>query len=952
MPFPTETASALENDLRCRIEGEVRFDRGSRALYATDASNYRQVPIGVVMPCSKEDVVATMDACRRHGAPVLSRGGGTSLAGQCCNVAVVIDHSKYLRRVVAIDPERRTAVVEPGCVLDHLRAEAEKHHLTFGPDPATHDHNTLGGMLGNNSCGVHSIMAGRTVDNTRRLEVLTYDGLRMWVGPTSDDDYGAILAAGDRRAGIYRRLHDLAQRYAEDIRARYPKIPRRVSGYNLDALLPENGFNVARALVGSEGTLVAILEAELRLIPSPPCRVLLILGYPSVFEAADHVVEVRTTGVIGLEGIDDKLIHYMQVKNLHADDARALPEGGGWLVAEYGADSPEQAEAVACAAMERLGRVANPPSMKLYTDKAEQARIWEIRESGLGATANVPGQPLTWPGWEDAAVAPANAGKYLREFRALLTRFGYDCSLYGHFGDGCIHCRIDFDMQTRNGINKYLAFTDAAADLVIKHGGSLSGEHGDGQARGPLLEKMFGPRLMEAMREFKSIWDPQWAMNPGKVILPFARDDNLRLGMDFHPDDRPTRLAFPEDGGDFNRTTMRCVGVGACRRTGGNGVMCPSFMATHEEKHSTRGRARLLFEMVHGGAIGTGWKQPAVWEALDLCLCCKGCKGDCPVNVDMASYKAEFASHWFEGKVRPREAYALGLIPWWARAASMAPGVANALMSAAEPLVKKAGNIARERRLPRFAPRTFSAGFRPGGEGTRVLLFPDTFTEHFHPHVGDAAVAVLRRAGCQVAIPEKRLCCGRPLFAWGWLDRARGWLGEVLATLEPDIRAGTPVVMLEPACASTFKDELQRLFPGDARAQALGRQTFMLADFLGSREGWTPPRLSGRALLHPHCYERAHLGTGHLETILGQMGLATEQPRTGCCGMAGSFGFEAPHYAVAQACGERVLLPAVRAAGQGTFLVADGFSCREMIGQSTGRHAMHLAEVLALAEGP
>ncbi|MGE5506443.1 MAG: FAD-binding and (Fe-S)-binding domain-containing protein, partial [Actinomycetota bacterium] len=896
--FPDETHAALAAALRSRIEGEVRFDSGSRALYATDASNYRQVPIGVVLPRTKDDVVATMDACRRHGAPVLSRGGGTSLAGQCCNVAVVIDHSKYLRRVVSIDPAARTALVEPGCVLDHLRAEAERHHLTFGPDPATHDHNTLGGMLGNNSCGVHSIMAGRTVDNTLKLEVLTYDGLRLWVGATSDQDYAAIQAAGGRKAEIYRRMREVRDRYADDIRARYPHIPRRVSGYNLDALLPENGFDVAKALVGSEGTLVAILEAELRLIPSPPCRVLLILGYPSVFEAADHVVEVRETGVIGLEGIDDKLIDYMKIKNLHAEDAQSLPEGKGWLIAEYGADTTEAAADQARAAMDRLGRLDHPPSMALYTDKGRQARIWEIRESGLGATANVPGQPLTWPGWEDAAVAPAKAGAYLREFRALLDRFGYDCSLYGHFGDGCIHCRIDFDMLSRAGIDRYLAFTDAAADLVIRHGGSLSGEHGDGQARGPLLEKMFGARLLEAMREFKSIWDPQWAMNPGKVILPYARDENLRLGANFRPAARQTRLAFPEDGGDFNRAAMRCVGVGTCRRTGGNGVMCPSFMATHEEKHSTRGRARLLFEMVHGGAIGTSWQSPAVWDALDLCLCCKGCKGDCPVNVDMASYKAEFASHWFEGRLRPREAYSLGLVTWWARAASRAPKLANAVLSAPilSPAIKRLANIAPERRFPAFAERTFSAGFTPGGDGRRVLLFPDTFTEHFHPHVGDAAAAVLRRAGCAVAIPGRRLCCGRPLFAWGWLDRAKDWLGEVLDTLAGDIRAGTPVVMVEPACASTFKDELPRLFPGDARAEALARQTAMLADFLASQPGWKPPRLHGSALLHPHCYERAHLGTGALETMLADMGLDVEQPQSGCCGMAGSFGFEAPHY--------------------------------------------------------
>ncbi|HTH17339.1 MAG TPA: FAD-binding and (Fe-S)-binding domain-containing protein [Magnetospirillum sp.] len=948
--FPDETARALENDLKRRIEGEVRFDRGSRALYATDASNYRQVPIGVVVPKTVEDVVATMAACRRHGAPVLARGGGTSLAGQCCNVAVVIDCSKYLRRVLSIDPQRRLALVEPGCVLDHLRAEAEKHHLTFGPDPATHDHNTLGGMLGNNSCGVHAVMAGRTVDNTERLEVLTYDGLQMWVGPTSDEEYQHILAEGGRRGEIYRRMKQLTERYADDIRARYPKIPRRVSGYSLDELLPENGFNVARALVGSESTLVTVLRAELRLVPSPPHRVLLILGYDDIFEAADHVVEVRQTGVVGLEGIDDKLIQFMKKKGLHPDDAKLLPDGGGWLIAEYGGDTPEQAEQVARQARDRL----KSRSSALYTDKRQQARIWEIRESGLGATANVPGQPLTWPGWEDAAVAPAGLGDYLRKYRQLLDRFGYDCSIYGHFGDGCVHCRIDFDLFTREGIDKYLAFTAAAADLVVQHGGSLSGEHGDGQARGPLLEKMFGPRVVEAFREFKTIWDPSWNMNPGKKVDAYGRDENLRLGAHFHPPKLETVQAFHADEGSFSRAALRCVGVGKCRRTDG-GVMCPSFMATLEEKHSTRGRARLLFEMVHGGPIDDRWRSDAIWEALDLCLSCKGCKHDCPVNVDMSAYKAEFAHHHFKGGLRPRHAYGLGLITWWARAASLAPGLANWSLRAPglSRAAKWAANVELQREFPRFADKTFVASFprgAPADTGRRVVLFADTFNNHFHPQVAWAAARVLQRAGYSVHVPSGRLCCGRPLFAWGWLGMARRWLGNILGALEGDIRAGTPVVVLEPACASTFKDELQELYPDDERARKLGQLVVSLPDLLMRETDWAPPRYQARALVQPHCHQHAVLGLDGMRGLMERMGLEYDIPPAGCCGMAGSFGFEAPHYDVAMACGERVLLPAVRDAGN-ALIIADGFSCREQIVQATGRQVLHIAEVLDRAYG-
>ena len=950
---PAEAARALEADLRGRVTGEVRFDAGSRGLYAHDASNYRQVPIGVVIPKTVADVVATMDSCRRHGAPVLSRGGGTSLAGQCVNVAVVIDYSKYLNRILSLDPDRRLARVEPGCILDVLRAEAETHHLTFGPDPATHDHNTLGGMIGNNSCGIHSVMAGRTVDNVHRLRVLTHDGLELEVGPTGDEDYAAILAAGGRRAEIYRRLRALADTYGDDIRARFPDIPRRVSGFSIDQLLPENGFHVGRALVGSEGTCVAVLEAELRLVPSPPHRALVVLGYPDVYRAADHVMEIRAMGVVGLEGIDRRLIASMRKKGLHAGDVDLLPDGDGWLLAEFGAASPEEAEDNARRAMDALRKSNQPPAMCLYADRMRQSRVWEIRESGLGATANVPGEPLTWPGWEDAAVHPSKVGGYLRDFRALLDRYGYDCALYGHFGDGCVHVRIDFDFATAKGVETYRRFTAEAADLVVSHGGSLSGEHGDGQSRGELLDRMYGPRLVEAFREFKAIWDPQGAMNPGKVVDPYPRDSNLAYGPDFQPPPKETEFAFTMDGGSFNRAAIRCVGVGKCRRLAG-GVMCPSFMATREEKHSTRGRARLLFEMVHGGPIDDGWRSEQVHDALDLCLACKGCKHDCPVNVDMATYKAEFHRHYYQGRPRPREAWALGLIHYWARAADLAPGLADRFVQApgVSAAVRWAANIAPARALPSFKP-SFRRAFRQRRRrvtGRRVILFPDTFNDHFHPDTLWAAVAVLERAGYAVDIPGRWLCCGRPLYVWGWIDRARSQLAAILDTLEDDIKAGIPVVGLEPACLGTFKDEMQELFPDDDRAHRLGRQSFMLEDFLRA-EGVAPPRLSGRALVQAHCYRKSVLGLDGLEATLADMGLETEILDSGCCGMAGSFGFEARHYGVSMACAERVLLPAVRAARRGTFVIADGYSCREQIIQATGREALHPAELLRLAGG-
>src|SRR3954469_11305200 len=631
---------SLEAALRRDVRGEVRFDDGSRALYATDGSNYRQVPIAVVIPRDADDVIATISTCREHGAPVLCRGGGTSLAGQCCNVAVVLDFSKYMSKIVELDPERRIARVQPGIVLDHLRNAAEKFHLTFGPDPASHSRCTLGGLIGNNSCGVHSVMAGKTDENIEELEILTYDGVRMRVGPTSDEDIDNIVREGGRRGEIYSGLKTLGDQYSDLVRQKFPNIPRRVSGYNLNFLLPENGFHVGRALVGSEGTCATTLEATCRLIESPPHRVLLVIAYPDIYQCADHIPEILEYKPIGLEGFDDLLVYYERTKGINRDGLALLPEGGGWLLVEFGAESLPGAELQAQLLINALRRSPNPPNVKLYSG-AQAKRVWEVRESSLGATSHVPGEPLNWEGWEDAAVAPEKLGGYLRDLRKMMAEFGYKGSLYGHFGHACVHTRLNFDLRSTDGIAKYRKFVEEAADLVISYGGSLSGEHGDGQSRAELLPKMFGPELMEAFRKFKTAWDPDWKMNPGKVIEPNKLDDNLRLGANYSPWEPKTHFQFPTDGGSLSHATLRCVGVGKCRREEG-GVMCPSWRATHEEEHSTRGRAHLLWEMTQGEVIRDGWRSKEVKHSLDLCLACKGCKSDCPVSVDVASYKAEF----------------------------------------------------------------------------------------------------------------------------------------------------------------------------------------------------------------------------------------------------------------------------------------------------------------------
>ncbi len=957
-------ARGLESALRRRLRGEVRFDAGSRALYATDASNYRKVPIGVVVPRDRDDVVTAIALARQFGAPVLSRGGGTSLAGQCCNVALVLDFSKYVHRVLEIDGANRRARVEPGCVLDDLRAAARAQGLTYGPDPSTHNHCTLGGMIGNNSCGVHSVMAEfygpgpSTAHQVRSLDVLTHDGTQLRVGPTAEDELEALIRGGGRRGHIYRDLRALRDRYAARIRERFPMIPRRVSGYNLPELLPEFGFNVARALVGSEGTCVTILEAEVTLIEEPRARSLLVLGYPSVYEAGDHIPEIREHRPIGLEGLDDRLVHDIQKKELHAEYVRMLPEGGGWLLVEFGGDSKDDADAKARRLMDALRRAPHPPSMKLFDDPVEEHHIWKVRESGLGATARIPGEPDTWEGWEDSAVPPDRVGSYLRGLRALFDRYGYACALYGHFGQGCVHTRIDFDLVTAAGIAKFRGFVDEAADLVLRHGGSLSGEHGDGQSRAELLPKMYGPELVQAFREFKAIWDPDGHMNPHHIVEPYRIIEHLRLGAGYAPRALDTRFSFRDDDGSFARATARCVGVGECRREAG-GTMCPSYMVTREEMHSTRGRAHLLFEMLQGHPLTRGWRDEHVREALDLCLACKGCKGDCPVNVDMATYKAEFLSHYYAGRLRPRAAFAMGLVYWWARAAAIAPGLVNAV--GRTPLVRDAfkllGGIALPRRIPVFADETFTHWFRRrararaghgNGGGERVILWPDTFNNHFFPDTARAAVAVLEAAGGRVEIPTRSLCCGRPLYDYGMLDLAERMLRQILDTLRPAIRDGVPVVGLEPSCVAVFRDEMVNLLPHDQDAHRLRTQTFTLSEYL-ERRGWRPPPLHARALVHPHCHHASVLKFDAERRLLGRLGLEVEMPDAGCCGMAGSFGFEARHYDVSMAVGERVLLPAVRRTASDTLIVADGFSCREQIAQATGRRALHLADLLALA---
>ena len=951
---------SLELELRRSTDAEVRFSDGDRAIYATGGSNYRQLPIGVVLPRSLDDVIETVRVCREHEAPLLSRGGGTSLAGQCCNVAVVMDFSKYLNRIVELDPARKLARVQPGLILDHLREPAERdHRLTFGPDPSTHDHCTLGGMIGNNSCGVRSVMAQfygpgpRMSHNVHELDVLLYDGTRMRVGRTSDEELERVIGEGGRKGEIYAALRDLRDRYTDEIRSRYPPIPRRVSGYNLDDLLPENGFDVAAALTGTEGTCATILEATVHLLDAPKVRSLLVLGWDNEFAAADHVMQVLEHRPLGLEGIDHVLIEDMKAVGMHPEDVELMPEGQGWLVVELGGETKEEADGKAHDLVRDLKNGSHPPQgVKLFDDETLEQHVWEVREAGLGATAFIPGKPDTYEGWEDSAVPPERLGEYLRRLRRLAKKYEYSSALYGHYGQGCIHARWNFDLRSAPGIRTFRSFLDEASDLVLELGGSLSGEHGDGQSRAELLPKMYGDELIGAFREFKSIWDPDWKMNPGKVVDPYRITDNLRLGADYAPPRLKTHFAFERDQGSFEHAALRCVGIGKCRHTKG-GVMCPSYMVTREEKHTTRGRARILWEMVNGEELEL-WRSDEVLDALDLCLSCKGCTNDCPVNVDMPTLKAEFLSHHYERRLRPRHAYAFGLIDQAARFASKLPGIAN-LVTQREPfssLAKLAAGAHPDRHLPPFAPVTLREWYAGRGThnpgGRKVILWPDTFTNHFHPEVGVAAVEALEDAGFRVVLPARHLCCGRPLYDYGMLDLAARYLERVLDDLRAEIRGGTPVVGAEPSCVAVFKDELVKMRPTDEDARRLSKQTFHLAEFL-VEEGYEPPPLQRRAVLHEHCHQHATGGVAPDKKLLEAMGVEVEVPDSGCCGMAGAWGYERSHYDVSVACGERVLLPKVREATTDELVVTAGFSCRSQIEQLTDRRALHVAQVIQLA---
>jgi FAD/FMN-containing dehydrogenase/Fe-S oxidoreductase len=945
------TASDAELIRRLRAElgsaerAVVDASARRRAEYSSDASNYRVVPQAVVFPRSVDEVLAAAAVCRELGTPLTVRGGGTSIAGNAVGPGVVLDLSRHLDKVIDVDPDARTATVQPGVVLDRLQSAAQPHGLRFGPDPSTHSRCTIGGMIGNNSCGAHAMAYGTTAANVLSLDVLDGTGRRLHVGE------GGL---GGASAGVP-GLDAFVAGKVEPLASEFGRFRRQVSGYSLEYLLASRSRHLARALTGSEGTCCVVLGATVALVPVPAATALCVLGYPDMPTAADDAPALTDPSVLALEGIDARMVDVVRAHRANAA-VPALPEGSAWLFAEVGGES----EAEALAASRALAASAGAVDALVVPAGPEAATLWRIREDGAGLGSRTAAGAPAWPGWEDAAVPPERLGPYLREFAGLMESHRLDGLLYGHFGDGCVHIRIDFPLADH--ADRLRPFLTEAAHLVAAYGGSLSGEHGDGRARSELLPIMYSRQAIEAFGAFKALFDPDGLLNPGVIVEPAPVDAGLRL-----PEARPLRagggFALAGDGGDLSAAAHRCVGMAKCRADNGpaGGFMCPSYLATRDEKDSTRGRARVLQELANGSLVTGGWRAPEVHEALDLCLSCKACSRDCPVSVDMATYKSEVLYQAYRGRLRPRSHYALGWLPRWVRLASLAPGLANAALRL-PPVAAAArltAGIDQRRPLPTFArparparrarPARDAAPGVPGpGSGQRVVVWADTFTRAFSPQIAESAAAVLAEAGFSVTVPDASPCCGLTWISTGQLGGARARLRATVAALSGYAEQGMTIVGLEPSCTAVLRGDLTELLDGDPGARAVAAATRTLAETLltGAGPSWLEGRLAGRQIIaQPHCHHHAVMGY-HADLAVLRAAGAKVDTLAGCCGLAGNFGMERGHYEVSVAVAEHGLLPALRHAPEGAVLLADGFSCRTQASQLAGWPARHLAELL------
>lgn len=964
---PTEQATEILQ----RLDGVLFTDSVKCGAYISDASIYRRRPVAVLEARSTDDIIDGITLAKLNGWSVTSRGGGTSVAGNAIGDGLVIDTSRHMNRIVDIDADSQLARVQPGVVCDQLRSAAAGYGLTYGPDPSTHSRCTIGGMVANNACGSHSVAWGTSASNLVGLRMLLHDGREVQIDNTSIDD-----------STIASMLRGLREEYRPDLRKELARFPRQVSGYGLHYLLEENGFDVARAVAGSEGTLGVITELTVKLVEKPAATALAVLAFPSVFDAAAAAPGLRRSNVMTIEGMGSDLLDALRSRPGQENAGSELPGvslskpgeqiAGGWLFCEVAGECDSETL--------KIGRelVASVPGIvdsAVITDATEARRMWRIREASAGIATRTKDGGEAWPGWEDSAVPPEHLASYLRGLYQLMDEFYLKGIPFGHFGEGCIHIRLSFDPGTDAGLRQFRAFMEAAADLVAKHGGSLSGEHGDGRARSELLPRMYSDRMLEAFRAFKDTFDPQNLFNPGILVDPDPIDQELRPGPDQTAFVLRPVSSMTADRGAFVNAVNRCVGVGSCRST--DGAMCPSFQITRDEIHSTRGRARLLSEMLRDPQGTRGERAEDVKEALDLCLSCKACASECPVNVDMATYKSEFLHSYHQTKRRPMAHFTMGWLPAMLRILHSVPGAARLASSALalpplERLAKKLGGVDVTRPMIAFENRSFQELFRLRKEtetkssrshhGPRaednpdVVLWPDTFTNHLNHGPGRAAVHVLETLGANVLMPQQSVCCGLTLHSTGQLTALKTTLSRTLDAIEPMLKAKVPIVVLEPSCFAMLKHDAVAYLPDDSRAAELANLAVTLGEYIFARtDGHLPDSfapltdVSASAISQVHCHERSVGNHQPTAALLKKLGVREETIETGCCGMAGNWGYEPGHAELSFELGERELFPAIRERSAGELVLADGYSCRTHIEQGTGERGMHLAEVLELS---
>ena len=916
----TET---LFRDLARRLAGDVCADNGTRAAYASDASNHRIVPSCVVFPRDVEDIATTVRLCAENSVSITSRGAGTNIAGNAIGPGVVMDYSRYFNRIRSIDPDTRTAVVEPGVVLDRLQEKASSFGLRFGPDPSSHNRCTVGGMIGTNACGSHSVAWGTTADSVVDLDIMLADGTPASLGQSP---------------GLATALTPLRDTYLASIREDLGRFPRQISGYGLQYLLPERGFDLAKAFTGTEGTCGIITSAAVGLVEPPSRRALVIAGFPDNIAAAAAAPAITALGPLTVEGIDDNLVRAFDTRP-GPHTRPELPGGRAWLLVEVGGPDMDEVKDRSQLFV-RKARDAGAIDARVVTDEADQGTFWLIRERGAGLATRTAAGAEAWPGWEDSAVPPERLADYLTGFHALLADHDRQGMIYGHFGEGCVHVRINHDLLTETGRSAFRRFQEDAADLVVAHGGSLSGEHGDGRARSELLSRMYGTDIMRAFASFKHAFDPSNLFNPGIITDPDPLDANMRLEIN-RPHTVDLMFGYPEDEGDWGKAMRRCVGVGACRKESGGG-MCPSYRATKDERHSTRGRSRLLFEMLDGHLSDDGWRSKDVHEALDLCLSCKACSSECPVSVDMATYKAEFLHKHFRRRLRPRSHYSMGWLPLWLLVARRFPRLANLLTKSK--ILARLGGIDARREIPKLSTTPMNlvhSSHDAADSATRkVTLWIDTFTASFGPAIAEDAQALLLAAGYDVTVVGPDVCCGLTWVTTGQLGIARRVMSRAVATLND---APGEIVVLEPSCAAALRGDAPALLQ-TPEARGVAERIRTLAEILHDCDLDFDP-VDHQAIGQFHCHQRAVFGTEPDRRLLERLGIDLSSVDEGCCGLAGNFGFERGHYDVSVTCAEQSFLPALREHPE-SMVLADGFSCRLQIQQLGERDSLHLAQLL------